>query len=133
MSAIVSGILNGVAFSGGNWLFKMFEGKDKDKDKAEEERKRHNLAEEKLNKANSAWNQKRQIMQDYKYETLKKQQQSESDFEDADHAMRVYHQLLEAKPKLSNFYTPSPKQQHYETIFIVGAVLVSSYVMYKYL
>ena len=52
-SIVASGVFNALAFAGAGYLFQQI-----NKDGYNEETKRHDLAMEKLNKAQQEWNQK---------------------------------------------------------------------------
>lgn len=80
-----SAIVNAVAFSGSNYLFSSFS--------SSEERKRHNLAFEKLQRDRDSWNQARLQRIDYINDQLKKQGHAERTFSDVDDAMRQYYDL----------------------------------------
>ena len=60
-------IVNAFAFSGSNYLFHSLEGN------SAEERKRHDLAIEKLNRATEEWNEKRLNTLDFSNTTLQKE------------------------------------------------------------
>ena len=38
---------------------------------------------------------------------------------------------LEREPRLSGFYTPNPKQQDYETAFVIGCMASLGLLVYK--
>ena len=84
MIAVSAGI-NALAFSGSNYLFNSLSGS--------EERKRHDLAIEKLEHDRDSWNQSRLERLDYINEQLKKQDRAERNFKDVDDAMRQYYDL----------------------------------------
>jgi hypothetical protein len=97
------------------------------------ERERHDRAIEELNKDNVAWNEKRQKTLDYLNRRLHNQQQSLDNFADADQALRVYNLIMEKKPKLSYFFSPSERQKQGEYLFIIGSVIVTGVVAYKFM
>ena len=127
-------IVNAVAFSGTNFLFSQMNG-------GEEERKRHDLALEELNRARDSWSKKRAAQLDYLDEKLGKQHHAERTFSDVESAMREYYRLggtpdtlsLEREPQLSDFYTPSEQQQDAEIGFLVLTLCILGYVSIKYL
>jgi hypothetical protein len=125
---IGAAIANAVAFTGGNANMHAVDGSGN----SAAERERHDRAIEELNKANVAWNEKRQKTLDYLNRRLHNQQQSQDDFADADQALRVYNLIMEKKPKLSDFYAPSEPQKQGEYLFI-GSVIVTGVVTYKFM
>ena len=130
---VVGAIVNGLAFTGSGYLFKMF-----DKNGYEEEIRRHNLAQEKLQKASVVWEEHRKQTIDYVNLQLQKEHQSAIDFQNVDNALTLYNQLhplkkvqLRNKPQLSDFYTPSDKMKNYEYLWIIiGTVGVGGLVYY---
>ena len=80
---ITAALLNAAAFTGGNAIYKALEGDHS----ASEERKRHDLALEKLNKDTSEWNEHRLKMIDYINTQREKAAQTNRDFSDAEYAM----------------------------------------------
>ena len=113
-------IVNALAFSGSNYLFSQM-GKSDD---AEEEREKHDRAEEQLEAAQDAWNNKRMQRLDYVNRRIREKHHALQTFDDVDEAMKQYYYAtggdsgyksgdtsldpLPPKPKLSDFYTPSP-------------------------
>jgi hypothetical protein len=79
-------LVNALAFSGSNFLFSSLS--------SSAERKRHDLALEKLQHDRDGWNQARLQRIDYINKKLKEQGHSERTFQDVDNAMRVYHELI---------------------------------------
>ena len=78
-------VVNALAFTGSNYLFSTFA--------SSEERKRHNLAMEKLQHDRDTWNQARLQRIDYINDQLKKQGHAERTFQDVNDAMRKYYDL----------------------------------------
>jgi len=70
-------VVNALAFTGGNYLFSML-GKSNE---AEKERKRHDLAIEELQRAESEYRHKRQLRLDYLNQRLRAEQHSAQVFE----------------------------------------------------
>jgi hypothetical protein len=130
-------IANALAFTGGQALFRALEGNSG----AAQERKRHDLAVEKLNTSVAEWNLKRQKTLDYLNRELQKQMQTKSDFSDVDEALRLYNSVSSSpvspawgpKPVLGDFYTPSDAQLNGEKMFIIGTVALTGVIAYKYL
>jgi len=110
-------VVNGLAFTGGNYLFSLVGDKSAE---AEKERKRHDLAIEELQRAQVKYQHKRQLRLDYLNQQLQAEQHSAQVFEDVDVAMREYwlvtggnESKLKAVPEdgkaqeLSDYYSPS--------------------------
>ncbi|CAC5393810.1 unnamed protein product [Mytilus coruscus] len=102
----------GYAEIGSNYLFSHMGSN------ANEEKKRHDKAIEKLEKAQADWNKRRIQRLDFINEQLQKEHHAEHTFEDVDQAMKQYYYItskqltpLSPKPKLSDFYTPSEDQK----------------------
>lgn len=124
-AAIIIGgaIINALAFSGSQALFKALGGDD-------EERERHDRAVEKLTKAREEWSRERQAVID----RINEQAKLGREINEADKRMREYFLATEyLQPKLSDFYVPSPDQENGEVIFISGSLLALGYVGYKYI
>ena len=118
-----------LAFSGSSFLFSSMSG-------GSEERKRHDLAIEKLQKAQVEWQQKRQDRIDLINKQLILEKKAEGKFTELNEAMRAYETVfgktlkpLPPAPVLSDFYTPSDDQRERELVFIalgmagIGAAL----------
>ena len=78
-------VLNAFAFSGSNYLFSKLT--------SSAERKRHDLALEKLQHDRDSWNQARLQRIDYINEQLKKRDHAEKTFQNVDDAMYQYYNL----------------------------------------
>ena len=114
-------VINGIAFTGAGELFRMF-----DKNGYAEEMKRHNLAQEQLNKATVEWDQQRKQTIDYVNLQLQKEHQSAIDFQHVDNALSYYNELhplnkvsIKNRPVLSEYYQPSEKMKNYEYLWII--------------
>ena len=114
-------IVNALAFTGGNFLFSKLNGNN-----ADAERKRHDLAVEKLEKAQAAWTEKRTQRLDWINDELRKQANAVQTFQNVEEAIKEYNVVtgkslppLEKEPVLSDFYTPSQNQRESEITFIV--------------
>ena len=134
VTMIVSAGINALAFSGSNFLFSSMSG-------GEEERKRHDLAVEQLSSARDEWNQKRLKNLDYINTKLRSEQHATNTFSDVDYAMREYAKYnstnslpynLNAKPELSDFYTPSESQQDIELLIMLGTLTATGFAVYYY-
>ena len=81
-------VINGIAFTGDGELFRMF-----DKNGYEQEMKRHNLAQEQLQKDTDEWEQHRKQTIDYVNLQLQKEHQASIDFQSVDNALSYYNEL----------------------------------------
>ena len=95
-------ITNALAFSGSNFLLSQMIGAG--------ERKRHNVAMEKLQHERDTWNEERLQRIDYINEELKKRGHAAKTFENVDQAMQQYYFLtgtellpLSSEPQLEDF------------------------------
>ena len=102
-------LINGLAFTGSGYLFKSF-----DKGGYEKEIKRHNLAQEKLQKASIAWEEERKQNIDFVNLQLKKEHNAAIDFNNVDNAFLLYNHLHpelqvahKKRPDLEDYYQPS--------------------------
>jgi hypothetical protein len=118
-------IVNGIAFTGSSYLFKMF-----DKNAYQAEMKRHDLATEKLQKAKTEWEEHREELIDFVNLQLKKEHNAAVDFQNVDYALTLYNelhptnkQILRKKPQLSDYYTPSGEMKNYEYLWIIGGLI----------
>ena len=116
-------VVNALAFSGSNYLFSTLH--------SDEERKRHDLAIEKLNKAQAAYERQRLGQLDFINKTLRLEGHAQKTFTDVDQAIREYHRVTGheiyplTKPRLSDYYQPTDRQKMSEVAFIViGTALV---------
>ena len=131
---VVGAVVNGLAFTGSGYLFKMF-----DKNGYEEEMKRHNLAQEKLQQASVDWEEHRKQTIDYVNLQLQKEHQSAVDFQNTDNALTLYNELhplnkvqLRNKPQLSDYYVPSDKMKNYEYLWILVGVFGVGWLVYYF-
>ena len=124
-------VVNAFAFSGSNYLFSQFGGSGD----IARERKRHDLAMEKFQRAQAEWSNKRNERIDILNEKIMKEQHAVKEFDDADQAMRLYYNVTELppEPKLSDYYTPSKDQEDREKAFVVGGMLLTSFIAWKLL
>ena len=100
-------LVNALAFTGSSYLFHKLS-----KESIDVERKRHDLAIEKLQKAQTEWTHKRQQRIDFINNQLRLERKAETKFTELNEAMREYHEVfshelppLPGKPVLSDFYT----------------------------
>ena len=116
-------IINGLAFSGSNYLFSKLSKTD--------DAKRHYEALEKLQAAQDAYEKKRLATLDFINQRLSDQRHANQTFTDVDEAMREYYRItgqrlsLPPKPRQSDFYLVSESKKMQEILFIViGTVTV---------
>ena len=127
-------ITNALAFSGSNFLFNQMSGA--------EERKRHNLAMEKLQHERDTWNEGRLERIDYINEELKKGGHAAKTFQNVDQAMQQYYFLtgtelppLSSEPQLKDFLddTSQLALQRGELTLIALGLLTTTYLTYKFI
>ena len=132
IAMLVGGALvNAFAFSGSSYLFKSLGGDD-------EERKKHDEANEELQKARDDFAKKRAERLDSINEYLRRQGEAVQAARSADEAMRLYHAVtgttlppLGPEPKLSDYYSPSDGQTYRELLFVVVGVAATGLVAYE--
>ena len=134
-------VVNALAFTGGNYLFSML-GRS---DEAEKERKRHYLAIEELQRAESEYRHKRELRLDYLNRELRAEQHSAQVF-DVDVAAREYwlvtggdQEKLDkvpdagTEPTFDEYYKPSASQKEYELIFMASGLALTGWAAFKFL
>ena len=126
--------VNALAFSGSNYLFSSLS--------SSEERKRHDLALEKLQHDRDLWNQSRLERIDFINEQLKKQDHAEQTFSDVDDAMRHYYETtgikldaLPPEPELKDYLDSDQLDQIQKTELglVVLGMLGTGFLVYRYL
>jgi len=135
-------VVNALAFTGGNYLFSLL-GRS---DEAEQERKRHDLAIEALQRAESEYQHKRRLRLEYLNQQLRAEQHSLQVFEDVDAAAREYWSVtggdpealnrvpdVGAEPTLNDYYEPSTLQKEYELMFMAGGLALAGWAALKFL
>ena len=127
-------VANTLAFTGSTYLFHSLS-----KNKIDEERRRHDLAVEKLQKAQDKWQKERQERIDFINKKLMQEKKSEDKFTELGYAMREYYEVfgkhlksLPPEPQLSDFYTPSDDQHDRELVFIAIAMIGVGAAVYYY-
>ena len=133
VAMLIRGALaNALAFTGSSYLFHRLS-----KDSIDTERKRHDLAIEKLQKGQIEWAHKRQEPIDFICKQLRLKRKAETKFTELNDAMREYHEVfghelppLPREPVLSAFYTPTDEQQHRELGFIALSMIGIGGVLY---
>ena len=133
IAMMVGGALtNALAFTGSSFLFSSLG--------SSEERKRHDLAIEKLSRDKDRWNQQRLKRIDYINQKLKEQGHAERTFRDVDEAMREYNLLtgdfmeMSPEPKLAD-YLDSDQLDSFQKVelAVVGAgMALTGILVYKF-
>ena len=125
-------LLNALAFTSGSYLFHRLS-----KDSIDKERKRDNVAIEKLQAAKLEWAHKQQQRIDFINNQLRLEQKAETKFTEFNDAMKEYHEVfghklppLPQEPVLSNFYTLTDEQHYRELGFIALSMIGSGGVLY---
>ena len=125
--------MNALAFSGTNFVFSRIT------DHGEKERKRHDLALEKLQRARDEWDQDR--MQRLDFINKRVSEKNERPYiNNVDEAILEYYRVfakqikpLPPEPQLSDFYHPSEAQKSGELLFVAVGTGIETYVLYRYL
>ena len=133
IAMLIGGALaSALAFTGSSYLFHRLS-----KDSTDAERKRHDLAIEKLQKAQIEWAHKRQKRIDFINNQLRLERKAETKFTELNDAMREYHEVfghelppLPREPVLSDFYTTTDEQHYRELGFIVLSMIGIGGVLY---
>ena len=127
-------VTNALAFTGSNYLFNSLS--------SSEERKRHNLAMEKLEHDRDKWNQDRLQRIDYINDQLKRQEHAERTFASVDDAMRKYYEITEVsldplppEPQLYDYLDEDQTEaiQNGELALIGLGMLGTGVLMYNFL
>ena len=125
-------LVNAPAFTGSGYLFHRLSA-----DNIDAERKRHDSAVEKLQKAQIEWAHKRQQRINFINNQLRLECTAETKFTELNDAMREYHEvfghkfpLLPREPVLSDFYTPTDEQHYRELGFIALSMIGIGGVLY---
>ena len=127
-------VVNVLAFSGTNFVFSRLI------DHGAEERKRHDLAEEKFQRARNEWNRDRMKRLDLINKRLRERNEARAYIKNVDEAMLEYYRVFAKKikplppePELSDFYHPSEVQKNGELLFVAVGTGIVTYVLDKYL
>ena len=134
LSGIFSSVFSATALGGANLAFSMLT------DHGAKERKRHDLALGKLQRARDKWNEDQMKRLDFIIKRLREKSEARTYINNIDEAKLEYHRVftkrikpLPPEPKLSDFYHPSEAQKDGELLFVeVGTDTVTS-ALYKYL
>ena len=127
-------VVNALAFSGTNFVFSRLT------DHGAEERKRHDLALEKLQRARDEWNRDRMKRLDFINRRLREKNEAKAYINNVDEAMLEHYRVfakqikpLPPEPELSDFYHPSENQKNGELLFVEVDTGIATYALYKYL
>ena len=130
--AIGGAAVNSLAFSGTNFVFSRVTNH------GAEERKRHNLPLEKLQKARDEWNRDRMKRLDLINKRLRERNEARTYIKNVDEAMLGYYRVyakkkkpLPPEPELSDFYHPSEAQKNGELLFVAVGTDMVTYALYK--
>ena len=106
----------------------------------QKERKRHDLALEKLQRARDEWNRDRVKHLDFINKRLREKNEAKVHINNVDEAMLEYYRVFakQIKPlppelQLSDIYYPSEAQKNGELLFVVVGTGIATYALYKYL
>ena len=123
-----------VLFTIGSFVFRRLA------DHGTEERKRHDLALEKLQRARDEWNKDRMKRLNFMNKRLREKNEARTYINNVDEAMFEYYRVfakqikpLPPEPELSDFYHPSENQKNGELLFVVVGTGIATYALYKYL
>ena len=130
---LIGGALaNALAVTGSSYLFHRLSA-----DNINAERKRHDLAIEKLQKAQVEWAHKRKERIDFINKQLRLERKAETKFTELNDAMREYHEVfghelppLPREPVLNDFYTPTYDRHYRELGFIALSMIGIGGVLY---
>ena len=133
VAMLIRGVLaNALAFTGNSYFFHRVS-----KNSIDAERKRHDAAIEKLQKAPIEWVHKHQERIDFINNQLRLEQKAEAKFTELNDAVREYHEVfghdlppLTREPVLSDVYTLSDEQHYRELGFIVLSMIGIGGVLY---
>ena len=124
--------VDALAFSGTNFVFSRLT------DHGEKERKKHDLAEEQLQKARDKWNEDRMKRLDFINRRLRERDEARAYINNVDDAMLEYYRVfakqvkrLPPESQLSDFYHPSEEQKNGELLFVTAGTGIATYALYK--
>ena len=127
-------VVNALAFSGTNFVFSRLT------DHGEEERKRHDLALKKLERARNEWNKDRKKRLDFINKRLHEKNEARAYINNVDEAMLEYYRVfgkqinpLPPEPQLSDFHHPSEDQKNGKLLFVAVGTGIATYALYRYL
>ena len=112
LSGIFSSVFSAMAFGGANVALSTLT------DHGAKKRKRHDLAEEKLQRARDKWNEDQMKRLDFINKRLREKNETRAYIDNVDEAMLEYYRVfakeikpLPPEPQLSDFYHPSEVQK----------------------
>ena len=134
LSCLLGTEFNATTFGGVSLALSML------RDDAGKERKRHDLAEEKLQRTRDTWNEDRMKRLDFINKRLREKIEARAYINNVDEAMLEYYRVfakqmkpLPPEPQLSDFYYPSEAQIHGGLLFVTVGTGIATYALYKYL
>ena len=134
LSTLLGAGINASAFSGVSLGFCML------RNDGGKERKRHDLAEEQLQRARDKWNEHRMERLDFINKRLREQNKARAYINDTNEAILEYYRVFAKKikplppePQLSDFYHPSEPQKNGELLFVTVGTGIATYALYNYL
>ena len=127
-------MVNALAFRSTNFAFTRLT------DQGVKERKRYDLARERLQRARDKWNRDRMGCLDFINKRLREKNEAKTYVNNVDEAIVEYYWVfakqttpLPPEPELSDFYHPSNNQKNGELLFAVVGTGIAAYALYKYL
>ena len=134
LSSLLGPGINATAFAGASLGLTML------RDDGGKERKRHDLALKKLQRARDEWNEDRMKRLDFINKRLREKNEPKVYIKNVDEAMLVYYRVFakQIKPlppesQLSNFYHRSEIQKNGELLFVTVGTVIATYTLCKYL
>ena len=125
-------MVNALAFSGTNFLFSRFTDHDK------KERKRHDLALEKLQRGKDEWNRDRMKRLDFINKRLREKNKARICINNVGEIILEYYRIFakQIKPlppelQLSDFHHPSKSQKYGQLLFVAVGIGIVTYAIYK--
>ena len=126
-SILGGGLLTGLAFPLGNKIMDLIWGS------GSAELKRHDLKMEKIQADQAAWVRKVQKKDEWYQKERERKQKAGEDLKEFDKAMIDYYvATMNSFPKDTDYYQPSPQQQHSEILITLGGVALIGFIVYKY-
>ena len=127
-------VVNALVFSGTLFVFSRLT------DRGAKEHKRHDLAEEEIQRARDKLYKNRMERLDFINKRLRERNEAKAYINKVDEAMLEYYRVFAKKvkpvppePELSDFYHPSETHKNGELLFAVVGTGIATYALYKYL
>ena len=134
---VAGAVLNATAFTGSMYLAKSLGSDEKHVD---EEKIRHDKAIERYQQDMGEFEKKRQQYQDFLTSQYVNKKIADNNLQDTDYAFTLYNKAHpEAhfdptqKPQFSDYYKPNNKQKNYQMIYVGSGMLVSGFLLARYL